>query len=157
MDKALGCLWSMVNPLHHLPSDAVTRGSLWFGLLRKYRLVSGPECMAFLLPESIFSHTSTCRPPLFQVLFKRHLLNKAFPECPVGNYISPTSVPSILWASPVAQPVKNLQCRRPGFNPWVRKIPWKREGQPTLVFLPGESHEQRSLGDWAAVHGVAKK
>ena len=29
--------------------------------------------------------------------------------------------------------------RRPGFNPWVRKIPWKRKWQPTPVFLPGES------------------
>ena len=42
--------------------------------------------------------------------------------------------------------VKNhLQCRRPGFNPWVGKIPWRRECQPTPVFLPGESHGQRSL------------
>ena len=38
-----------------------------------------------------------------------------------------------------------LQCRRPRFDPWVRKIPWRREWQPTSVFLPGESHEQRSL------------
>ena len=31
------------------------------------------------------------------------------------------------------------------FEPWVRKIPWRREWQPTAVFLPGESHGQRSL------------
>ena len=31
------------------------------------------------------------------------------------------------------------------FNTWVRKIPWRREWQPTPVFLPGESHGQRSL------------
>ena len=37
------------------------------------------------------------------------------------------------------------QCRRPGFDPWVRKIPWRRKWQPTPVFLPGESHGQRSL------------
>ena len=40
------------------------------------------------------------------------------------------------------------QCRRHkrwGFNPWVRKIPWRRKWQPTLVFLPGEPHGQRSL------------
>ena len=41
--------------------------------------------------------------------------------------------------SPVAQKVKYLQCRRPGFNPWVGKTPWKRARQPTPVFLPGES------------------
>ena len=37
------------------------------------------------------------------------------------------------------------QCRRPGFDPWVRKIPWRRKWQPSPVFLPGESHGQRSL------------
>ena len=38
-----------------------------------------------------------------------------------------------------------LQCRRPGFNPWVGKIPWRRVWQPIPVFLPGKSHGQRSL------------
>ena len=38
-----------------------------------------------------------------------------------------------------------LQCRRPGLDPWVRKIPWRREWQHTSVFLPGESHGQRRL------------
>ena len=40
------------------------------------------------------------------------------------------------------------QCRRhkrSGFNPWVRKILWRKAWQPTPVFLPGESHRQRSL------------
>ena len=31
------------------------------------------------------------------------------------------------------------------FNPWVRKIPWRRKWQPTPVFLPRESHGQRRL------------
>ena len=31
------------------------------------------------------------------------------------------------------------------FNPWVRKIPWRRKWQPTPVFLPGKSYRQRSL------------
>ena len=34
--------------------------------------------------------------------------------------------------------------RRNGFNPWVRKIPW-RKWQPTSVILPVKSHRQRSL------------
>ena len=37
------------------------------------------------------------------------------------------------------------QCRKGRFDPWVRKIPWRRAWQPTPVFLPGESHGQRSL------------
>ena len=49
-------------------------------------------------------------------------------------------------ASLVAQTVKNgLQCWRPGLDPWVGKIPWRREWQPTPVFLPGEPQGQRSL------------
>ena len=38
-----------------------------------------------------------------------------------------------------------LQCRRPGFDPWLGKIPWRREWLPTPVFLPGELDRQRSL------------
>ena len=38
--------------------------------------------------------------------------------------------------------------RRPGFHPWVGKIPWRRKWQPTRVFLPGESHGQRSLAGY---------
>ena len=41
------------------------------------------------------------------------------------------------------------QCRRPRFDPWVRKIPWRREWQPTPVFLPEESHGQRSLAGYS--------
>ena len=53
-------------------------------------------------------------------------------------------------ASLVAQLIKNLpkkkkkriclQCRRPGFNPWVGKIPWRRERLATPVFWLGEFH-----------------
>ena len=44
-------------------------------------------------------------------------------------------------ASLVAQLVKknHLQCRRPGFDPWIGKLPWRRAWQSTPVFLPGES------------------
>ena len=39
----------------------------------------------------------------------------------------------------------SCQCRRPGFNPWVRKVSCRRKWQPTPVFLPGKSHGQRIL------------
>ena len=41
------------------------------------------------------------------------------------------------------------QHRRRTFNPWVRKIPWRRAWQPTPGFLPGESHGQRSLAGYS--------
>ena len=34
---------------------------------------------------------------------------------------------------------ESAHCKRPGFDPWVGKIPWRRVWQPTPVFLPGES------------------
>ena len=40
------------------------------------------------------------------------------------------------------------QCRRLRFDSWVRKISWRRKWQPTLVFLFGKSHGQRSLVDY---------
>ena len=35
------------------------------------------------------------------------------------------------------------------FNPWVRKIPWRRAWQPTPVLLPGKSHGQRSMAGYS--------
>ena len=38
------------------------------------------------------------------------------------------------------------QCRRfKKFDPWVGKMPWRRQWQPIPVFLSGKSHGQRSL------------
>ena len=46
----------------------------------------------------------------------------------------------------MAQMVKNPpECRRSRFDPWVGKVPRRREWLPTPVFLPGELHGQRSL------------
>ena len=38
-----------------------------------------------------------------------------------------------------------LQCGRPRFDPWVRKILWRRKRPPTPVLLPGNSHGRRTL------------
>ena len=40
---------------------------------------------------------------------------------------------------------KESQCGRCRFNPWVGKVPWRREWQSTPIFLPGEFHGQKSL------------
>ena len=53
----------------------------------------------------------------------------------------------------VAQPVKNppviQEPRRCRFNPWVRKIPWRRAWQSTPIALPGKSYGQRSLAGYS--------
>ena len=59
------------------------------------------------------------------------------------------------WAFQVAQVVKNLpvtagRFKRHGFNSWVGKLLWRRTWQPTPVFLPGESHWQRSLMSYSS-------
>ena len=38
-----------------------------------------------------------------------------------------------------------MKCRRPRFDPWIRKIPCRREWQPIPVFLSGEFHGHGSL------------
>ena len=54
------------------------------------------------------------------------------------------------WASLAAQMVKNLlQCGRPGFDPWVGKIPWRRTWQPTPVFCLEYPHGQKSLASYS--------
>ena len=55
-----------------------------------------------------------------------------------------------IWTSQVALVIKNPptnagRLKRPEFDPWVGKIPWRKEWQPTPVFLHVESHGQRSL------------
>ena len=88
--------------------------------------------------------------------------DKGFPGSSAGKESScsagdPSSIPGLgrsagegidyplqySWTSLVAQLVKNpihVQCRRPGFNPWVGKIPRSREWLPTPVCWPGEVH-----------------
>ena len=60
-----------------------------------------------------------------------------------------SGIEAIFRPSQVVLVVKNLPAKagdiRRRFDPWVRKIPWRRAWQSTPVFLPGESHRQRSL------------
>ena len=55
----------------------------------------------------------------------------------------------------VKNPLANAgNIKRLGLDTLIGKIPWRRVWQPTPIFLPGESHGQKSLV--ATVHGVAK-
>ena len=64
-------------------------------------------------------------------------------------------VPSVGFPGGASGKEPTCQCRqhkRHMLNPWVRKIPWRRSWQPTPVFLPGESHGQRSLVGYNPKH-----
>ena len=56
-----------------------------------------------------------------------------------------------LWGFPGGSDGKDSACnvRRPGFDPWVGKITWRRKWQPTPVLLPGEFYGQRSLAGYS--------
>ena len=64
----------------------------------------------------------------------------------------------------VKNPLANAGDKIHGFDPWIGKIPWRRAWQPTPVFLPGESHGQRSLvgtvhravKSWIQLKGLGK-
>ena len=95
---------------------------------------------------------------------------QGFPDSSVGKESScnagdPGSIPGLgrspgerigyplqySWASLVAQLVRiHLQCRRPGSNPWVGKMPWRMERLPTPVFWPRKFH------GLCIVHGVTE-
>ena len=64
-------------------------------------------------------------------------------DCSLSGFLGPWNFPGK--STGVGCNFLHQQCRRPGFNPWVQKIPWKREWQPAPVFLLGKSHGQRSL------------
>ena len=65
--------------------------------------------------------------------------------------ISNSVIPSCLLKLPLLLSSKEsaCQCRRRGFDPWVKKIHWRRKWQPTLIFLPGKSHGQRILAGYS--------
>ena len=52
------------------------------------------------------------------------------------------------WLSDKESTSQCRRCRRHGFDPGGGKFLWSRKWQPAPVFLPGESHRQRSLVDY---------
>ena len=67
------------------------------------------------------------------------LPGKAKPRC--NTYLITVSLV-------VSSKESTCECRRNRFDPWVRKIPWRRKWQPTPAFLPEESHAQKSLAGY---------
>ena len=61
------------------------------------------------------------------------------------NYLLPLLLGLPWWLSGKESTCQCRRQKRLGFNPSVRKIPWRRRWQPSPVFLLGESHGQRSL------------
>ena len=80
-------------------------------------------------------------------------VNRRGPWCWLSASQEPKSLKfKQIWEGDTSGKEPACQCRgrkRLQFEPWVRKIPWRRAWQPTPVFLPGESHGQRSLAGYS--------
>ena len=67
------------------------------------------------------------------------------------HFRNPVHPGFLIRASLVTQTVKNLPVtQETKLSPWLGKIPWGREWQPTPIFLPGEFHGQRRLADYGS-------
>ena len=75
-----------------------------------------------------------------------HLLNRNLHVSKMHSWFEYTvKFKTRLWLSGQDSTCQCRRCRRRGFHPCVKKIPWRRKQQPTPVFLPGESYGQRGL------------
>ena len=110
------------------------------GALNSFRGSPSSWCLGLGAPEAGESSV-LCPPQTSRVLSRRQPI-----------WLSPQEE---LRASQVVQLQRIRKHKRPGFNPGVRKIPWKRKRQPTPVFLPGKFQGQRSLAGYT-VHGVTE-
>ena len=139
----------LLNPAHYSPSSFFIHSSFIssipsspihaqaFPIFRTIFLdPSSPLSAILSLPSSLLNFSQelsvlTASIFFFFFFFTSHsLLNLG---CPCGWYGKEST----------------CQCRRPGFSPWVKKIPWRREWLPTPEFLPGESHGQRRLAGYS--------
>ena len=108
--------------------DATFRGST---------KIKGVSQNLFLCYVTLHDKISLC------VLIVKPLLNLKSPFQQHGFSISLPLCSGLLWWLSDKEPA--CQCRRCRFDPWSRKILWRRKWQPTPVFLPGKSQEQKSL------------
>ena len=158
-DKYPQDLWAMPthhpHPLHSVPLTLATTTD---------RTLCCEKCQLEKMLKSyqkkgkvIFSQWSTvkalaCILSPFPIPHPLTLYKLPFPICWLGTPLFPlspafTTIRGIFFFRgcvkfPGSSVSKESACSagRPGFNPWVRKIPWRRKWQPTPVFLPGKSY-----------------
>ena len=117
-------------------------------------------CFIWSLPFAslLVSNVLMCLFSCFQALSKMHLRSfcnlhfKFSIPCLQFNHVGPHDCSFFFFSPKLGFPgglsgkESACQCRRHGFDPWVKKIPWRRKWQPTAVYLSGKAHGQRSVG-----------
>ena len=114
-------------------------------LILKKLPISFSNCLSQFSPEVYKWSSFSVSSPIWSYLWFQ-VSNFRFSLHPLMNNGLPR------WHSSKESTCQRRRCKRHRFDPWVRKIPWSRKWNPTPIFLPGESHGQRSL----AVHGVTR-
>ena len=133
------------SPFHHVmtsASKAIQHRIFWNvgGVLRTLPQVTGPRLSSFLSEQAVPS--ILCCYPAEQW---EHLeTDYSPPTC--GQQGNGKTGGGFLGGTNGKEPIcQSRRLKRRGFNPQVGKLPRRRKWQPTLVFLPRESHGQRSL------------
>ena len=90
------------------------------------------HCTHTVFTAALFTIAKTCKQPKCPSIDE--WIKKGFPRWPSGK-------------EPACQ---CRRCKKLGLHPWAGKIPWRRKWHPTPVFLPGESHGQRSLAGYSS-------
>ena len=101
-----------------------------------HHAASPPPLNCLLLPSS----PSTLHPPPQHLWISSHQQDHPY----LSLLLSSTSAGGLPWWFNWSRIC--LQYRRPWFNSWVGKIPWRREQLPTPVFWPGESMDYTVQG-----------
>ena len=115
--------------LHHIAHAPDSISNVCGGKLKRL-------LMAFGLPQALLGCFQQTTGKLVWRPARHHLIIISFPF-------------AIAFTSPVTSAVKNSQCgscRRCGFDPWVGKIPWRREQQPLQCYLLGNPMAEKPGG-----------
>ena len=116
-----------------------------------------------LVASALWQHTV----PRCVVRSAGHVSELCWSKSSLGLFRHIQETRTNFWANPIAyvcvfpggpngkEPIcQGRRCKRHQFNPWVGKIPWRRNWRPTPVFLLENSMDR---GAWrATVHGVSK-
>ena len=127
---------SLNKPDTHLPQALCTR--CYLCLEYSTPDIYTDHCL-IITSSSKYHHLSVMR--RFSWLLYLNLESPDIPFCPsLRSYCG--------FSGGASGKEPTCQCRRHkslGFDPWIEKIPWRREWQPTPVFSPGDFHGQSSL------------